>query len=61
MLTQIKRHFERNKNEIIKKIDLLLKKQPNAKEYKAGIYGMRCTIDYSYLKKEINKAYKELI
>jgi len=57
----IKRHFERNKTNILKKIDLLIIEEPKVKEYKAGIYGMVCTIDYTYLKKQINKAYKELI
>jgi len=57
----IKRHFERNKDVIVKKINSLREKEPKTKTCKAGIYGMTCTIDYGYIKEQINKAYKELI
>jgi ubiquitin-conjugating enzyme E2 Z len=57
----IKRHFEKNKDEIIKKINSLREKEPKTSTYKAGIYAMTCTIDYGWIKEQINKAYKELI
>jgi len=57
----IKRHFERNKDEIIKKINFLCKNEPKTNTYKAGIYGMTCTVDYNFIKTHINDAYKELI
>ena len=57
----IKRHFERNKDEIIDNLKVLKKKYPDTKTYKAGIYGMTCTVDYEWIIKEINEAYKELI
>ena len=57
----IKRHFERNKDEIINKLNILKEKYPDTKTYKAGIYGMTCTVDYEWLINEITDAYKELI
>ena len=56
----IKKHFETNKKNIIDKIDNLIKENPKAKEYNAGIYTMSCTIDYKYIKKQIINAFKEL-
>ena len=59
--SHIKSHFERNKDEIINNLKDLKTKYPDAKTYNAGIYGMTCTIDYEWVIKEINGAYKELI
>ena len=57
----VKRHFQRNKDEIIDNLKVLKKKYPEAKTHKAGIYGMTCTVDYYWIIKEINDTYKELI
>ena len=57
----IKSHFEKNKDEIINKLNVLKEKYPHTKTYKTGIYGMTCTIDYEWIINEINDAYKELI
>ena len=56
----IKNHFETNKKYIIDKIDILIKENPKAKEYNAGIYSMSCTVDYKYIKKQLIDAFKEL-
>ena len=56
----IKKHFETNKKNIIDKIDILIKENPKAKEYNAGIYSMSCTVDYKYIKKQLIDAFKEL-
>ena len=42
------------------KIDSLIKENSKPKEYHVGIYSMTCTIDYKYIKKQINNAFKEL-
>ena len=39
----------------------LKERNPETKTYKAGIYGMTCTVDYEWIINEINEAYKELI
>ena len=56
----IKKHFETNKKNIMNKIDSLIKENSKPKEYHVGIYTMSCTIDYKYIKKQINNAFKEL-
>ena len=56
----IKKHFETNKKNIMDKIDSLIKKNPDPKEFHVGIYSMSCTIDYKYIKKQIENAFKEL-
>lgn len=56
----IKKHFETNKKNIFDKIDILIKENPKAKEYNAGIYSMSCTVDYKYIKKQLIDAFKEL-
>lgn len=57
----IKQHFIEKKDDIINKIDSLIKINPNPKEYRASIYSMNCTVDYEYIKNKIKKAYKLLI
>lgn len=56
----IKQHFIEKKDDIINKIDSLIKINPNPKEYRASIYSMNCTVDYEYIKNKIKKAYKLL-
>ena len=56
----IKKHFETNKKNIMNKIDSLIKENSKPKEYHVGIYTMSCTIDYKYIKKQIDNAFKEL-
>ena len=56
----IKKHFETNKKNIMDKIDSLIRENSKPKEYHVGIYSMSCTIDYNYIKKQIDKAFKEL-
>ena len=56
----IKKHFETNKKNIMNKIDSLIKENSKPKEYHVGIYSMSCTIDYKYIKKQIDNAFKEL-
>ena len=56
----IKNHFEKNKDQIINKLDLLIKKEPEPKEYYASVYSMNCTVDYKYIKKEVLLAYDNL-
>ena len=56
----IKQHFLRKKDNIINKIDSLIKKNPKAKEYRASIYNMNCTVDYEYIKNKVLKAYKTI-
>ena len=56
----IKKHFEKNKQSILNKLDTLIKEQSSPKEYHAAIYSMTCTIDYNYIKKEILSAYDNL-
>jgi hypothetical protein len=56
----IKQHFIRKKNDIIKKIDSLIEKNPKPKEYRVSIYSMNCTVDYEYIKNKLKKAYKTI-
>jgi ubiquitin-conjugating enzyme E2 Z len=56
----LKQHFIEKKDDIINKIESLIKINPNPKEYRASIYSMTCTVDYEYIKNKIKKAYKLL-